>query len=57
MKVSEHRSEHRSEHWPEISVHQEYWEQHNCWFVYSYDPTDDGPEVQVIRFVNGSAWR
>jgi hypothetical protein len=39
---------HRSEFWPEISAHREYWERHNCAQVYTYDPTDDGPEVQVI---------
>jgi hypothetical protein len=49
--------EQRSSHWSEISAHQQYWECRNNPWVYEYDPTDDGPEVEIIRFVNGSTWR
>jgi hypothetical protein len=41
-------NEHLSPYWPNLSVHQDYWEHHNNPHVYTYDPADDGPEVEVI---------
>ena len=41
--------EERSEFWPQMTAHREYWERHNCAYVYEYDPTADGPEVEVIN--------
>lgn len=31
------------------TAHEEFWEHNNCPHVYTYDPTDDGPEVFTIR--------
>lgn len=44
----------RSEFWPEISAHQEYWERHTCAQVYEYDPTDDGPEVEIVARIKAA---
>jgi hypothetical protein len=41
----------RSDLWSEISAHQQHWECRNNPWVYEYDPTDDGPEVEIIRSV------
>ena len=41
----------RSDFWPEPTAHRHYWERHNCPHVYEYDPTDDGPEVEVINAI------
>jgi hypothetical protein len=41
----------RSDHWPTPSAHRDFWEHHNNPYVYEYDPTDDGPEVHVIRLI------
>lgn len=43
-------SEHRSEFWPEPSAHQTYWETHHNPHVFTYNPADDGPEVEIIRY-------
>jgi hypothetical protein len=37
--------------WPTLTAHQNYWEGYNCAYVYVYDPTDDGPEVDVCKAV------
>ena len=39
---------HRSPFWPTPTAHRIHWEQNNCPHVYEYDPTDDGPEVEII---------
>ena len=44
----------RSEFWPEQSAHRNYWERHNCAYVYEYDPTDDGPEVEVLKAIHAT---
>jgi hypothetical protein len=36
------------------TAHQIFWEHNNCPHVYEYDPTDDGPEVGLIRGVRAS---
>jgi hypothetical protein len=46
----------RSEHWPPPMAHREFWERYNCAQVYEYDPTDDGPEVEVITRILGADW-
>ncbi len=45
----------RSEFWPAPSAHREYWERHNCPHVYEYDPTDDGPEVEIVKSIVATA--
>lgn len=40
-----------SPHWPIQTAHQIFWERNNCPFVYEYDPTDDGPEVEIGRAI------
>jgi hypothetical protein len=45
----------RSEFWPTPSAHREYWERHNCPHVYEYDPTDDGPEADIIKSILATA--
>jgi hypothetical protein len=37
--------------WPIQTAHQIFWERNNCPFVYEYDPTDDGPEVEIGRAI------
>ena len=44
----------RSEFWPMLSVHQEYAQRHILHDVYEYDPTDDGPECEVITRILAS---
>lgn len=44
----------RSDLWPVPSAHKDYWERHNCAFVYEYDSTDDGPETHTIRLIRAS---
>ena len=44
----------RSEFWPDQSAHRAYWELHNCAHVYEYDPTDDGPEAEVLSAIHAS---
>jgi hypothetical protein len=41
----------RSPFWPEASAHRDFWERHNCAYVYEYEPTDDGPEAEIIRAI------
>ena len=36
------------------SAHQLFWEHNNCIHVYEYDPTDDGPECQIIKAILAS---
>lgn len=33
------------------TAHEEFWEHNNCPLVYTYDPTDDGPEVQIGKAI------
>lgn len=35
--------------WPPLTAHKIFWENRNNPHVYEYDPTDDGPEVEIIR--------
>ena len=44
----------RSEFWPVPSVHQEYTQRHVLHDVYEYDPTDDGPEIEIITRILAS---
>jgi hypothetical protein len=44
----------RSEFWPDTTAHRSYWERHNCSFVYEYDPTDDGPEVEILKAIHAN---
>lgn len=37
-----------SDYWPAPTAHRDFWERHNNPYVYEYDPTDDGPEVEAI---------
>jgi hypothetical protein len=39
------------------TAHQEYWDWHNNYLIYEYDPADDGPEVEIInRLLVDVAW-
>jgi len=44
----------RSEFWPVSTAHRSYWERHNCAYVYEYDPTDDGPEVEILKAIHAT---
>ena len=44
----------RSIFWPEATAHRAYWERNNCALVYEYDPSDDGPEVEVATAILSS---
>ena len=44
----------RSSYWPDLSVHQQYWETHHNPYVYEYDPADNGPEVEAITRILAS---
>lgn len=46
----------RSEFWPVPTVHQEHAERHLLHDVYEYDPTDDGPEVELITRILAADW-
>jgi hypothetical protein len=37
---------------PPLTAHREHWERRHCALVYEYDPTDDGPEVDIIRRID-----
>ena len=41
---------------PPLTAHREYWERRNCALVYEYDPTDDGPEVEIATRILGADW-
>lgn len=43
-----------SPYWPPQTAHQIFWERSNNPFVYEYDPTDDGPEVEVISRIRAA---
>jgi len=45
---------HPSPFWPPLTAHRIYWERNNCHLVYEYDPTDDGPEVEIITRILAS---
>lgn len=45
-----------SPYWPPQTAHQIFWERNNCPFVYEYDPTEDGPEVEVITRILAADW-
>ena len=40
--------------WPIQTAHQIFWERNNCPFVYEYDPTDDGPEVEIATRIRAA---
>jgi hypothetical protein len=46
-----HNAPFQSRHWSPQTAHQIFWERNNCPFVYEYDATDDGPEVEIGRAV------
>jgi hypothetical protein len=41
-----------------LTVHEEYWAHQNREFAFAkmYDPTDDGPEVEVITVILAHDW-
>ena len=43
------QNEHRSPLWPPLTAHRIFWETRNNPHVYEYDPTDEGPEVEIIQ--------
>lgn len=43
------QNEYRSKLWPPLTAHRIFWENQNNPDIYEYDPTDEGPEVWVIR--------
>jgi hypothetical protein len=44
----------QSDFWPRLPAHLLYWETHNNPHVYEYDPTDDGPEVEIIARIKAA---
>ena len=45
-----------SNYWPAPTAHREHWERFNNPYVYEYDPTDDGPEVEIITRILAADW-
>lgn len=45
-----------SDYWPIPSPHRAYWEHYSNPYVYEYDPTDDGPEVEIITRILAADW-
>jgi crotonobetainyl-CoA:carnitine CoA-transferase CaiB-like acyl-CoA transferase len=44
----------RSDEWPELNAHRLNWETHNNPHVYEYDPTDDGPEIEIVARIKAA---